>query len=199
MFKIVQARLPDINTAFITYRREMLQSLNAKNYPNCVGSLNAMNSLLPKEYRVQISTPEFEDKIRQDVQAVCTKCDHSFDYNTIRIFDMTLPFLDHVLSRQKTTRAWICHNCNCTNRLTLTTIRKTILKEPYHLTLVPSPPTRKTGIRDRNKFHEEFTKWVWRMTNEVEERLAQFRDDNWHKSNEMMEMDDDIDTSKDEV
>jgi len=196
---LVQARLPDINTAFITYRREMLQSLNAKNYANCVGSLNAMNSLLPKEYRVQISTPQFDEKVRQDVQAVCTECEQSVDYSKLHIFELVLPFLDHVLSGQTVTKAWICEKCNCTNRLAMTPIRKTILKEPYHLTLVPSPPTKKTGIRDRNKFHEQFTKWVWRMANEVEERLAQFRDDNWHKSNEMMDLDDEVDTSKDET
>lgn len=199
MYRIVQARLPDINTAFITYRREMLQSLNAKNYPNCVGSLKAMNSLLPKEYRVQISTPDYQEKIKQDVKAKCTGCNEEHDYNKIHIFDLALTWVESVLSRQKTTRAWYCPECNCINRLSQTMITKSILKEPYHLTLVPSPPIRKTGIRDRNRFHEEFTDWVWKMTNEVEERLAQFRDDNWHKSNEMMDLDDEIDTSKDEV
>lgn len=177
----------------------MLQSLNAKNYPNCVGSLKAMNSLLPKEYRVAISTPEFEEKIRQDIKAVCTGCSRETDYTKIHVFELALPFLDMVLARQKTTKAWMCKDCGCTNRLSMTRVKKTILQEPYHLTLVPSPPIRKTGIRDRNRYHMEFTDWVWRMTNEVEERLAQFRDDNWHKSNEMMELDDDIDTSKDEV
>ena len=195
---MVQARLPDINTAFITYRREMLQSLNARNYSNCVGSLYAMNSLLPKEYRVQISTPEFEGKIKQDVKAHCTGCKTETDYSKIHFFNLVLPFFDYVISRQRTTKAWLCDRCGCTNRLSLTKITKTILQEPYHLTLVPRPPIRKTGIRDRNKYHEEFTQWVWRMANEVEERLAQFRDDNWHKSNEMMDLDDDIDTSRDE-
>jgi hypothetical protein len=198
VYRIVQARLPDINTAFITYRRELLQGLQNKNYTNCIGSLNAMNSLLPKEYRVQISTIEFEDKIRQDVQATCTGCERQVDYHKIHVFDLALPFLESVLSRNKTTKSWICDTCKCINRLSMTRIAKTILQEPYHLTLVPSPPVRKTGIRDRNQYHHEFMKWVWRMDNEIEERLGQFRDDNWHKANEMYDYEDDIDTSQDE-
>jgi hypothetical protein len=196
---MVQARLPDINTAFITYRREFLQALQEKNYTVVVGSLNALNSLLPKEYRVQISTSDFEDKMRSDVQAICTGCTEEIEYSKIHIFQLALSFLESTLSGQKKTKAWICPKCNCTNRLTLTKMIKTVVEEPYHLTLVPSPPIRKTGIRDRNAYHNEFLKWAWRMANEIEERLGQFRDDNWHKSSEMMDLEDEIDTSKDET
>ena len=192
-----QARLPDVNTAFIMYRREVLQSLNRREYKNCFGSLNAMNSLLPKEYRVQIDTEGFNAKIRTDIIAACSKCKHEHVYEDIKIYDLTLPFMESILTGLKSVKAWTCCKCRYTNKLTYTKMAKTVLQEPYYLTLVPSPPTRKTGVRDRNRYHNEVVDWVWTMIKEVEERLAQFRDDNWHKSSEMMDLDDDVDTSGD--
>ena len=50
-----QARLPDINTAFIRYRSEVLVGMKKGDWDSMHGSLNGINGLLPQEYQVKIS------------------------------------------------------------------------------------------------------------------------------------------------
>jgi len=69
-----QARLPDINTAYITYRREVLVSLKSKNYTSCIGALYALNGLLPEKYRVTISNLAYAEKTEQDLLVICRHC-----------------------------------------------------------------------------------------------------------------------------
>lgn len=194
-----QARLPDVNTAFITYRRHVLQCLNRDEYDDCIGSIIAMNSLLPKEYRISISTQDYTAKMSIETTAYCTKCDHPHNYKDINKFDLVLPEFEAIVTKQKTAKAWICtqKTCRATNRLSLTKIRKSIPEETDHIQTVEKPPQRKSGIRERNKYVQKVRGWIWNAVEEVEERAAQFRDDNWHKANEMMP-DEDVDTDNDE-
>ena len=63
-----QARLPDINTAFIKYRNEVIAAIKRKDYDNMHGSLNGINGLLPTEYQVIISNTKYEELTRTDIQ-----------------------------------------------------------------------------------------------------------------------------------
>lgn len=79
--------------------------------------------------------------------------------------------------------------------LSNTSISQTILQNPTFLGIVPDPPQRKDGLMDRMKFNIEIERWAWLVLNELEFKMAKFRDDNWNKGDEEMG---DIDTSLDE-
>ena len=66
-----QARLPDINTAFIVYRREAITSWKSQTYDACFGSLQTLNGLLPHDYRVMISDSEYYKEINKDMLFTC--------------------------------------------------------------------------------------------------------------------------------
>lgn len=195
-----QARLPDVNTAFVTYRRHILQCLNRNEYEDCIGAIISMNSLLPKEYRITISDDEYYEKMRTETIAVCTGCGHEHIYETIKPFELTLTEFEATISGKKKDKAWVCteKKCKAVNRLSQTKIIKAIPEATDHIQIIPKPPTRKAGIRERSKFHKRIRDWIWNAVYEVEERSAQFRDDNWHKANEMMP-DEDVDTDQDET
>lgn len=64
-----------------------------------------------------------------------------------------------------------------------------ILGEPYFLKVVPKPPERKDGLMDRATYHNKISVWFWTFIDEIEERLGQFRDDNWSRGDEGEAMD----------
>ena len=46
---------------------------------------------------------------------------------------------------------------------------------------LPKPPRRQEGLMDRSSYHRKVTQWAWTMLDELENKMAQFRDDNWTK------------------
>jgi hypothetical protein len=159
-----------------------------------------MNSLLPKEYRITISDDEYYEKMRTETMAVCGACETEYIYENINIFELTVTPFEATITNNKKDKAWICTNnsCKATNRLSQTKIIKAIPESTDHIQIIPKPPTQKAGIRERSKFHKRIRDWIWNAVFEVEERSAQFRDDNWHKANEQMP-DEDVDTENDET
>ena len=69
-----QARLPDINTAFIRYRSEVLVGMKKGDWDSMHGSLNGINGLLPQEYQVKISDTKYYELVKEDIEYECNKC-----------------------------------------------------------------------------------------------------------------------------
>ena len=187
-----QARLPDINTAFIVYRRETISSLKSGQYDNCFGSLYALNGLLPEEYRVQISTKDYEEKTALDIKVICPKCEAETEYKKIKVFDKLFLGLYSLILNKRLEKVWTCTACGQDIRISQTPMTQPKLKEPWFVKTVPKPPLRKDGLHDRSTYHIKICQWVWSFLDELEAQMAKFRDDNWHKGGEMFEGEDEI-------
>lgn len=188
-----QARLPDINTAYITYRREVLVSLKTKNYTSCIGSLYALNGLLPQKYRVTISNLEYAEKTMQDLKVICNHCKQQINYKSIKILKVIMPLIDGLITSQSYHKVWDCTLCLKENTLDHTEMIQQVLKEPSFLQVVPRPPNRKEGMKDRTTYHNQFVIWAETLLIELEAQMAQFRDDNWHKGDDPL-LDEEVDT-----
>lgn len=180
-----QARLPDINTAFIMYRREALQNYKSKNYSMCIGCLYSLNALLPQKYRVIVSDIEYDKKTLEKITLDCPKCKETFDFKDIQIFELAIPLTEYLFSDSKKEKIWYCPKCKVRHRLADTEPVRQIQLEPYFLSVVPKPPHQKDGLISRNRYFKKFSVWYWMICNELEERMAQFRDDNWTKEDEL--------------
>jgi len=191
-----QARLPDVNTAFITYRREAIVSLKSFDYRGCWGSLSCINALLPQKYRVVLDNILFKEKSKVSLTFCCEICKTESDESCIDIFDYHFTVLESLTTDEKTILVWNCPECTAMNRLSDTKIKKDMLAQPSYLQTVPSPPERKNGLLGRATYRKEFSAWAWNFLEELEEKMAQFRDDNWSKEGEFKG--DDIDTSEEE-
>ncbi len=182
-----QARLPDINTAFVMYRREAITNYKSKNYSLCIGSIYALNALLPDKYRVKISDIEYEKKTQKKLLLPCPKCLEQFDFNEIPKVKIIVPTIEQFLTTNETTEIWKCPKCDVTNPFDRNELIKQIPQEPFFIHVVPHPPTQKDGLISRNRFFRKFSVWYWMILNELEERMAQFRDDNWQKESDYYE------------
>lgn len=195
-----QSRLPDINSAFVTYRREVLNSYHTANYGNCIGALYAINALLPggdpTNYRVTISDIEYKEATKFEINAICYHCQAKTLYESVQIFDLLLPIVDSILSGNEYVKVWICSNCDKECNLHDTTFSKTTIQEPHFAHCVPKAPEKKDGLGGRTSYIKNIKNWIMTFLIELEERMGQFREDNWQKGGQSDDLD--IDTS-DEV
>lgn len=198
-----QARLPDINTAFIKYRNEVIGAIKRLDFNQMHGSLNAINGMLPDQYQVTISTAKYEDLTRTDIQYLCKTCTANskepveIPKESIRVFELYPNAMQGLLYGGIKEQVWNCPNCHTTHILKETEISVTKLQDPYFIGVVPNPPNRKQGLMDKLTFNDKTVAWGWQMLNELEHKMALFRDDNWSRGDDL-EGFDDIDTSSEE-
>ena len=199
----MQSRLPDINTAFIKYRNEVIGAIKRLDFNQMHGSLNAINGMLPDQYQVTISTAKYEDLTRTDIQYLCKTCTANnkepveIPKESIRVFELYPNAMQGLLYGGIKDQVWVCPKCLTTHRLKETDISVTKLQDPYFIGVVPNPPNRKQGLMDKLTFNDKTVAWGWQMLNELEHKMALFRDDNWSRGDEL-EGFDDIDTSSEE-
>ena len=190
-----QARLPDINTAFIRYRSEVINAIRTKNWTMMHGALNAINSLLPIEYQVVISSNDYDQLAKTEITYNCGKCKEGIDKSDVHVFELMPNSIEALIHGKTFNKVWNCIKCHSTNMLNSTAISQTVLQNPTFLGIVPDPPQRTNGLMDRMKFNIEIERWGWLCLNELEFKMAKYRDDNWNKGDEEMG---DIDTSLDD-
>ena len=199
----MQSRLPDINTAFIKYRNEVIGAIKRLDFNQMHGSLNAINGMLPDQYQVTISTAKYEDLTRTDIQYLCKTCTANskepveIPKESIRVFELYPNAMQGLLYGGIKEQVWNCPNCHTTHILKETEISVTKLQDPYFIGVVPNPPNRKQGLMDKLTFNDKTVAWGWQMLNELEHKMAKFRDDNWSRGDDL-EGFDDIDTSSEE-
>ena len=112
-----QARLPDINTQYIKFTNEAVNSWKSKNYESCLGSLFTLNGMLPQEYRVTISNEQYLEKTKEILIVVCTDCGKETEREKIPIRHLMLPMLDSILAKKKYDDFWFCPGCKVRNKL----------------------------------------------------------------------------------
>jgi len=170
-----QARLPDINTSFIIYRRESIAGWKRQDYDSATGSLYAFNGLLPEKYRVIISTKQYNEKTDLGAVAECNFCSVQTDYKTLDIINLLNPLIVGIVSNSEYEKIWNCTKCHKDNKLLESKIFLKVLQEPNYLKVVTKPPERKEGIMDRTQFHIKYSIWFWGFLNELEAEAARFR------------------------
>ena len=174
-----QARLPDINTAYIKYRNEIMAALKRKDYKMMHGSLNALNALLPPEYRVMVSSIEYEKLAKIDITYQCNSCSQEFEKEQVHVFELMPNALEGLIYSTTPEKVWVCEKCKTTNKLKQTTISQIKLQNPTYFGVVPDPPERKDGLMEKRKFELHTETWCLTYLGELEMKMAKFRDDHW--------------------
>ena len=170
-----QAALPDINTILITYRREIISDLNHNNYSGVIGSLMAINAVLPEKYQVEISTNKYNETINHGLIAVCGHCKAETDYKDLVIKKVLQDSFKELLTNNEFDRLWSCPKCNKDNRLSKTQIIKPEPKTPYYIGIVPEPPERNDGMIDRTTYRKRFIAWARNFLVELEHQMGRYR------------------------
>ena len=114
---MVQARLPDINTEMIMYRREAMSSLASRKYDSMFGAAYGLNACLPKDYQVRISNADYQNLIKQDIIAICPSCNTEHKYKDLHITNILVSQFLVLLTDKQYEKRWKCPSCKGTNKI----------------------------------------------------------------------------------
>ena len=180
----MQSRFPDINTAFNTHRKQAIIAMDNGKWLKALGALYAINGALPEDYRVIISDQKYQEMTRQDILVTCKKCKGEINYNKIKVLSVLMPAIESLISGNNTEKVWFCPECNEENNLIGTAMKQTILQQPYYLGVIQKPPTRSDGLLSHVNYRKLMERWCHTMLDELEAKMAEYRDDNWKRGDE---------------
>jgi len=191
----------DVNTSAIKRRNEVSAGLDSHNYDKVFGALYCLNALLPEQheedgrqkYRITISDTLYEKFTKHVIIITCKQCQTETNFETIKVFELTPPMFIGFIAGSKTDKVWICPKCKKDNKLIDSDMLESIPKEPYFVRVMPKPPARQDGMQGRSSYDRKVTQWTWTFMQEWEASMAQFRDDNWQKSDQVFLPQEDID------
>lgn len=172
-----QAKLPDINAAWVRYRNYGLQCIDQRNYSGACAAINEINALFPDEYRVEINTEKHNELMREAIVVVCSNCGTETNYSNIKIFDLLLPLLSSIIAGREYERVWSCPNCKHTNKLQDTKMIKDQHANPFYHKVIPKPPERRSGLEGRRYYHNNMVKWFFESLEEMDHQLGRYRDE----------------------
>ena len=190
---MVQAALPDLNTQWIMSKREAWTAIKNKDYNSLFGALFDINAMLPKDkdrdYQIEISDHKYNEMIKQDTIYICNSCSSNCIHcktnegkciaetpkNVIVIKNIPTSSFIRTLTGKHIERMWQCPRCKEYTLLHQTKIIQTVIKEPFFLKVVPSPPSRKNGIMDRREYDRSVKRWAMILMNELSYQMSRYR------------------------
>jgi hypothetical protein len=172
----MESRLIDINSRAGRYHYELLKDLKAGNYNNLIGELKATNALLPEEFRIKISTTQYNEKIKTKLIVKCPSCESETNRELIRPYNKIQSTLDAILTKKNTIKVWKCPDCGVINPLSSKDMIQETLPQPSYFRIIPDPPKRENNLTDRQAFESNFKAWAWLFVHELEKSIADYRE-----------------------
>jgi len=144
---------------------------------------------MPDKYRTIISNALHKEKTNEQLWNLCMYCKKECKHEDVKTYTLLVPFIDSVLAKEMYQEVWRCTECKKENVILKSDLIQDKPKDPSYFKIVPEPPSQKDGIMDRRKYSSKFTLWFWTCLGEIQAQMAQFRDDNWTKSDVYQDID----------
>lgn len=170
-----QAKLPDLNAAFVKYRSFGLQCVEIQNFSGAIGALYGINALLPDEYRIEIDSDKYKSLISERIIVVCSDCESEFNYADIKQKKELLPSFQASILGRDYEKTWFCNKCKKTNIISKTKMIKSSLNKPYYLKVVEEPPDKHDGVENMMNYKKRMKKWFYGFLGELEYQLGLYR------------------------
>ena len=202
-------RLPDINSAFMRDRGELLNSLRTGDPEFALMAFHALNAMLPPEtgkdglpkYRVIISDQLYREKHGHKIVVICPRCGATHSHSDANIRDVRQSAEAQILGAPPKAKMWTCRPesllrekqrkgqpapkaCGAENRLGASRVQDRHPSEPFYAGVVYSPPVRPPGIAGRTLYQARFRRWAAIAYAEFEGQSAYYRDSNWTRPDE---------------
>jgi len=172
-----QAKLPDINNAWVRYRNYGLESIDSKNYSGAVAAIFEIIALFPENYRIEINTEKWNEMEKDTIIFICGGCSKENNRNEIKLYDLILELTVSMVSGLQHETVWKCLGCDYRNRLLNTEVIKSQLKNPHYNKVIRDPPNRKQGVMDRVGYDNLMRRWFFESLAETDHQLGKYRDE----------------------
>ena len=201
--------LPDISGEFKYFKTYALNEFKQGNYNGAYAGLVNLNRCLGEEYNVIVSNTLYEKESNVSQVYLCNFCyqeekkvinqgeedeyiktievPRRIPITQVLVYDQKLSYLDCILNKGDSRKAWDCSFCGNINLIENTTQIIPKRQQPYSLKVVPECPVKLNGIRDRVTFRAEFSRWFHLFLEEISSQEVLYRTE-WKAQNEGEEM-----------
>ena len=157
------------------FRSQALEAFKTNNAELAIVSLEAINALMPPEFKVEVNTEKYNELRKETRMITCNLCKEENILNDVKQYDVELDWVEQILSSVTVQRMWICVKCEKPNIFNSNDI--TLIKngEPFYYKVIPIPPVRQIGIRGRMTYDKEFRMWYSIASNEIESQIGVYR------------------------
>lgn len=170
------AALPDLNTGYNTYRKQILMSLSSGNYDLALGYLYSLNAILPDDYKIEISSIKYNElKNKETIVANCKFCKNPCEHKDMKVNEVLLSSSASMLTGLKFEKMWSCPKCHKDNRLSTTDFEHQILPKPHYLKVLPNPPEKKNGLVESLEYNKIMKSWIQTFAIELEHAMSKYR------------------------
>ena len=166
----------------------MLEALRHDDYTGMVRAYMAINALMPSDtdrgtgrpkYRVQFSKDDYGEAESGTLLAVCPACKTELKRSSLDVYEGYLTPMERIIAGVPRARFWKCKKCKAVNRLATTSHIHDRVAAPHFFGMIPPPPKRPIGLAGRTWYREQFHAWASVAIPELENKIAQYRDDYW--------------------
>ena len=171
----MQSKLPDLNEYWKKYHEKGEAALSRYDYESCVNAFDCMNALMPEKYVIEVNTAKYNELLKNNDFVCCKKCKLNNIWNDVRVIDLISPFLESIIIKSSTYKAWVCLKCGFENKLSETKLNKTTLKKPYFLKVIPEAEKIPIGLERRTQFNTKMKAWWHNAKVEMDHQLALIR------------------------
>lgn len=170
------SKLPDINTALIKHRNDLVNGYIQKDYTLVRVSISAINALLPEPYKLEINTKKYLQLIEAKNFIFCENCQEDIPRKDIKVMNMEYEPTVQILIQQKERDVWLCPKCEKFADLIGSKFTSEQLQIPYYLKVIPESPVKR-GLSDRRSFDWIFGNYVEIAVSELESQIGIYRTD----------------------
>jgi len=165
-----------VNAAIVRHRSNALKALENNDREIAHISLNAINALLPEDYKVEVNTQKYEKAIEDTWSIYCGYCEEEFPLSEIRPFDLLLNSIESIILGLDVMRVWLCPKCNEENPYYQAKKKLVKFQNPIYTKIVPEVPPYK-GLINRVGYEQSLRKWFHTYLGELEQQISLYRTD----------------------
>jgi len=161
----------------------MINAYDRDDIVKAIFSFDAINALLPEEYKLEINTEKYNELIRSQITIICDNCKEEFLRYDIKPYEKWFPDFHFFLrSMEKkieyghtknTITYWCCPKCNHERELLRSNIIEKKLQNPYYIGVVPMCP--KYEWHRRREVRKEQIQWFDICVQEIEQKIGLYR------------------------
>jgi len=191
--------LPDLSTTFVYWRKKYIDALESGQWDVMSLALHNMNGTLEAEYRLPISTEDWNKQKDSEIVWKCNECtttetkvinEGEDDQYTkeiqvptvskrddIKVFDQYSSQVVTVLIDQKVRKMWQCPSCDNISSVADVKTAEMKFEAPHFRGCIYDEPQRPpTGLmRRRGIYPASMRKWGTAFSKELEHKLALYR------------------------
>ena len=167
-----QSQLPDLNTIWLKWMDNCNNCLLKQDFLGAIASVFHINAVFGSENRIEFNTAKYNELVKERLKMLCLSCKKEVICESVKFFDLLLPYMESMITNEKYVKVWECPECNKINHHKDTEFIKETFARPRYIGVLPDPPDQGDGMTGRKGFERKARNWIRLALDELSHSLG---------------------------